>query len=56
MIAVIVTVITSTLEILDQVLGVQIDLNVPAIEIFLAALTPMLVWLLPKIPWVKQYD
>ena len=53
MIAIIVTVVTGILEILDQLFGVQLGLPVEGIEILLAALTPLLVWLLPQIPWKK---
>jgi len=53
MIAIIVTVITGILEILDQLFGVQLGLPVEGIEILLAAITPLLVWLLPQIQWKK---
>lgn len=51
MIAVIITVITGALEIIDQLIGSQLGVNVEAIEIVLAALTPLLVWGVPQIPW-----
>lgn len=51
MIATIITLITSILEILDQLFGTEFGLNVPAIEITLAAITPLLVWGIPNVAW-----
>jgi len=53
MIAVIVTLITSVLEILDQLWGIAWHDYQASIEIFLAAITPILVWLLPQVPWLQ---
>lgn len=51
MIATIIALITSVLEILDQLFGTEFGVNVPAIEIFLAAITPILVWFIPNVAW-----
>jgi hypothetical protein len=51
MIPLVITIITSALEILDMVFGNNwIGLKEP-IEIFLAAVTPLLVWLVPHFSW-----
>lgn len=55
MIATVVTLITSALEIIDQLFGTELGLNVPAIEIALAAITPVLVWVLPNINWRARW-
>lgn len=47
MMAVWITAVIAVLEIIDQIFGVQIglsDAGVKAIEIFLAAVTPLLAW------------
>lgn len=54
MIPLIVTIITSALEIIDMLIGSQLGLNVQAIEIVLAAITPILVWGLPQLPWARR--
>lgn len=54
MIPVLVTVITGLLEIADMLFGSDLGLNVPAIEIVLAAITPILVWGLPQLPWARS--
>ena len=55
MIALVVTLVTSALEIIDQLFGANwIDYR-GDIEIALAAITPLLVWLLPKIRWVQEW-
>lgn len=51
MIATVITLVTSVFEILDQLFGTEFGLNVPAVEIFLAAITPLLVWLVPNVAW-----
>jgi len=54
MIAVIITVITSVLEIITQLWGSNFAGLQAEIEIFLAAVTPVLVWLLPQVPWLAK--
>jgi hypothetical protein len=51
MTATIITLITSLFEIVDQVFGFEWSAYQPGIEVFLAAITPLLVWLVPKIKW-----
>lgn len=51
--ALIITLITSLFEIADQLFGSQLGVNVPAIEIFLAAVTPLLVWLSTRFGWQR---
>jgi hypothetical protein len=55
MIAVIVTAVTSVLEIIDTLWGSNWMDFKDTIEIFLAAITPLLVWLLPMVPWVRKF-
>jgi hypothetical protein len=54
-IALIVTVVTSVLEIIDQLVGSELTGHAQAIEVGLAVITPLLVWLLPKVQWVRDF-
>jgi hypothetical protein len=56
MTATIITLITSAAEIVDQLFGSNLGADVPGVEIFLAAITPLLVWLAPRLPWRLPWD
>jgi hypothetical protein len=51
MIALVVTLVTSALEIADQLFSIDGESYREGIEVFLAAITPLLVWLAPSIKW-----
>jgi hypothetical protein len=55
MIAVIITLITSALEIIDQLFGSHWSTYQGGIEVALALITPVLVWLVPRIEWVRDF-
>lgn len=56
MIATLITVITGILEILDQLFATELGSTyAEVIEIFLAAVTPLLVWLLPHFAWRTRW-
>jgi hypothetical protein len=51
MIPLIVTLITSALEIADQVFATELAPHTQEIAVFLAVITPILVWAVPNIDW-----